>query len=95
MKGFIKQYFISLLNHKINYDISKKSYVFMTDFEKRIKSRFPQVEIKTIIQFSKMVGVSDTAMRNIFKKEDCKISLLLRMCEVLNCTPNDLLLDSE
>ena len=41
----------------------------MTDFEKRVKSRFPKVEVKSVVQFSKMVGVSDTAMRNIFKKE--------------------------
>ncbi len=62
----------------------------MTDFEKRIKTRWAEADIKSLVDFSNKIGISDNSMRLIFKKEDCKLSLLLKMCEVLKCTPNDL-----
>ena len=66
-------------------------YFIMTEFEKKIKSKFAENGIETVLQFCEKIGITDVAMRGIFKREDCKVSLLKKMCEVLSCTPNDLI----
>ncbi len=63
----------------------------MTEFEKKIKGKFADNNIKTLSEFCEKVGISHTSIRDIFKREDCKVSFLLKMCEVLNCKANDLL----
>jgi len=63
----------------------------MTEFEKRIKGKFVENNIKGIGDFCKKIDISNRALIDIFKRQDCKVSLLLKMCEVLNCKANDLL----
>jgi len=42
--------------------------------------------------FIEMIGISMTALQNCLKKGKTDTQTLLKMCDVLNVTPNDLLL---
>ena len=62
----------------------------MTEFEKRVKGKFAENNITGTGDFCKKIKVSNRALIDIFRREDCKLSLLLRMCDVLNCSLYDL-----
>lgn len=47
--------------------------------------------IKNFYEFADLINESNRTLTNIFKRNDCKVSILLKMCEVLECTPNEIL----
>ena len=56
-----------------------------------VKAKMKEKGIKTFIQFAEEIGEDTRALRKMFERNDCKVSILLKMCEVLEATPDEIL----
>jgi len=59
--------------------------------KENIKILMKSKNIKNFYEFADLINENTRTLRNIFKRNDCKVSILLKMCEVLECTPNEIL----
>jgi len=56
-----------------------------------IKKLMEAKKIKNLYEFAALIKESYRTLANIFKRNDCKVSILLKMCEVLECSPDEIL----
>ena len=63
----------------------------MTELEKNIKAKMIENEIESSVYFCEKINITRRTLFTIFKTEDCRVSVLRKMCEVLKCSSTDLL----
>ena len=60
-------------------------------FEKRVEIQMAKAGIRTRMELCEKLEISDSSLRRIYQRDDCKKSLLIKMCDIMNCTLNDLI----
>jgi DNA-binding Xre family transcriptional regulator len=61
------------------------------NLEKNIKIKMVVAGIDSKTELCEMINISRPSLDYIFKKNDCKISTLIKIAEVLNCSVLELI----
>ena len=60
------------------------------NLEKNISIKMIEAGMKTKAELYRKCQLSQQTFDNILKRNDCKISILIKIAEVLNCSVSDL-----
>ena len=56
----------------------------------RVEMLMKREGFKTKGDFCEKIGISRLSLRRILDRNDCKLSILIKMCDALNCTMKEL-----